>query len=544
MSRKILTMYDTRKAHTRDIWNVLNLDLLRIILNNKFQGITHRDEQTVKNIIEMKILDYARRIMTKAYSSSNSRGYVDVFAINNLIETIDLESTILAALMDEHSDANFLYNYLSANAYVIHSVNGRHTGTDHWLKYPTLMDRISRLPSGTQNRFSIFVDKQRSDRSTMGVKYNIRVQMMTPAGTIRKLNLRAKSENEMLIIIDTLKAFNRGLGAGGFIKALFADNFFSRASTLANENLVVRSESFTLTREVDGVIHKYKVATLDQLKIYPELARGVLVDGNTRLKVGDDYYPIVRAEAVSVLDLGAIFSNPNDALGYLLEILGFEESHTHDTSATDGVVYHTAYGLIKDVQCLLNLEAGFVPIYTARTREYNYYKSAAQLSNGDIKKINNIGVIAPLLTDRQYSMLMDALGFATGFSLTDIIAPEDIPQFEEILRDLSLHFERYGFYIDERADLVKIQEAFGLIVNEDFTVAGTTPNYAGDVSDYAGIRTEMQQWWENLRKSRQSTSIMDKIYQYYLKFVDPEIDSVFFNSQYAREFRSKYYWFH
>ncbi|MHA1900059.1 MAG: hypothetical protein ACTSW5_04125 [Promethearchaeota archaeon] len=100
----------------------------------------------------------------------------------------------------------------------------------------------------------------------------------------------------MLIIVDTLKAFNRGLGAGGFIKALFADNFFSRASTLANENLVVRSESFTLTREVDGVIHKYKVATLDQLKIFPELMHGyfVIVGGVTNLYLGGEYFPMIE----------------------------------------------------------------------------------------------------------------------------------------------------------------------------------------------------------------------------------------------------------
>ncbi|MHA1768133.1 MAG: hypothetical protein ACTSVK_17940, partial [Promethearchaeota archaeon] len=80
---------------------------------------------------------------------------------------------------------------------------------------------------------------------------------------------------------------------------------------------------------------------------------------------------------------------------------------------------------------------------------------------------------------------MDALGIAAGVDIANINDPTKIPRFEEILRDLSLHFEKYGFYIDERADLVQIQEAFGLIVDHNtYEVAGVVPDYSTYTSDY------------------------------------------------------------
>ncbi|MHA1857719.1 MAG: hypothetical protein ACTSYY_16925 [Promethearchaeota archaeon] len=193
-----------------------------------------------------------------------------------------------------------------------------------------------------------------------------------------------------------------------------------------------------------------------------------------------------------------------------------------------------------------NIEAGNVPIYSAVQNIYDYYRSAAQLPSGDIRRVNNIGVIGPLLTDRQYDMLMDALGIAAGVDIANINDPTKIPRFEEILRDLSLHFEKYGFYIDERADLVQIQEAFGLIVDHNtYEVAGVVPDYSTYTSDYewseadfAGIRPEMRDWWRNLRVSnQQKDSLIYRLYKHYIYLITEDWPD-------CKKFRAQYYWYH
>ncbi|MHA1647953.1 MAG: hypothetical protein ACTSVL_10305 [Promethearchaeota archaeon] len=113
--------------------------------------------------------------------------------------------------------------------------------------------------------------------------------------------------------------------------------------------------------------------------------------------------------------------------------------------------------------------------------------------------MDNIGISAPLVTQTQWDMLMRALAYV-GFKKFGT----DIPMFEDIMRDLSLHPETYGFDISKQNELKEIQEAFGIIVNPDYTVSGTTPVYsvAGDINNFQGISEDMQGWWRNFRTSR------------------------------------------
>ena len=550
-SKNILTMYDHKNVGIKHMEKSLNLDILKIILYEKFKGRTESDVQTIKTLINIQVFAYARRVMAFAYKISDNRRRVDIKRINDFIDTIDLESQILATLTlewpkDELSmlKKKFIHKYLSANLYLIHSLNEEHTGTNQWLKKLTLLDKNSRLPPKTIGRFKVFINRELTNELKKSNIYHIRVDMKTDSGKIKRLNLRAKSSIEMNAIIDTLKAYDRALGEGGFLKAVFADNFFSRGAALHTKGLAVVTPSYKISRKVGSVLHTYKVSELYQFNIWPELAGGTLTDGDTKLKVGGYSYDIVRNdESVSTLDVGSIFSNPDDALGYFLEILGFELSYTKGSIIMEKI-NHAAYSLMKDVQCLSNLIAGMVPIYMALEVEYEYYKEAARLPAPYIEKIKNIGIKAPLLKDNHYKMLTDALSFATRIDLNIVIDPKQIPRFEFILRDLSLNYEKYGFFESQRSELVKIQEAFGLIIDSvTHIVEGTieNPDYTNPVviSDSTGIQPDMQQWWENLRRSRQSSSIMNKLYQFYLELIDSDN-----RDPSAIDFRSKYYWYH
>ena len=194
------------------------------------------------------------------------------------------------------------------------------------------------------------------------------------------------------------------------------------------------------------------------------------------------------------MDIGLIFANKNDGFGLILEKLGYNKFRRNDPIKL--------YGPKKDHQCKLYLDKGFAQIYfTDSIREDTYYRTSAD--------IQNIGRIAPLLTQAQYNDLIQALIFAgTGHSGTNI------PKFESILRDLSLNPKKYGFSDSptSRLKLKEIQEAFGLIVNADYTVSGS-------VGSNTGINSDMLQWWTNFRNSHNPSAdnLMEKIFQYALR---------------------------
>jgi len=417
------------------------------------------------------------------------------------------------------------------------------TGEKHWTRERTLFNLHEKIPLAIVERFKVFIDKDSSGKNQK--IYHIRVDVKID-GVLTRLNLRAKSALEMRTIVNTLKAVNRLTGEGGYFKHILADNFFSRGKSLRREGLVVNTKIYKITRvENSGtpseVKHYYKTSTLDQFNIWPEFAGATFASDGSYLTTasGVKFDISLDDHAISTLDLMAINSNPEDVLGYILEVLGYKESNKYG-SKKSGEIFHTAYGLIKDIQCLANILDGIAPIYMAQGKIYDYYKEAAQLPAPYIRKIRHIGIIAPLLSDNQYNILMDVLGFATSTDLRNINDPSQIPRFEYIIRDLSLHPEKYGFLPSEAPMLVKIQEALGLIVNPDHTVDGTVenPDYNDPqvISSTAGIQPDMQQWWENLRKSRQETSMMNKIYEYFLKLIDRtnKIDP-------APDFRREYY---
>ena len=75
--------------------------------------------------------------------------------------------------------------------------------------------------------------------------------------------------------------------------------------------------------------------------------------------------------------------------------------------------------------------------------------------------------------------------------------------FEDVLSDLSLHPEAYGFIMDERSQLIAIQEAFGFIVN----------HATGQI---IGRDLNMDDWWTNFDNSRNLNGLMWEVYQYFL----------------------------
>ncbi len=188
----------------------------------------------------------------------------------------------------------------------------------------------------------------------------------------------------------------------------------------------------------------------------------------------------------SSMDEAYAFTNPYDAWGVCLEHLGYRFINPR-------IIEN--YAVRKDGLCPRWLDAGAIPIYTADGIQYAYYKNRdpnfpavrefqAMFAASVPFVVQNIGTIAPLL-DRsfmhnQVKMLFTALEKAGAGH----IGPTN-PLFEEVLRDLSLHYDDYGF--GNMADAKEIQEEFGFIVDAAGNVIGVNPTY--------------QQWWDNVHAS-------------------------------------------
>ncbi len=175
-----------------------------------------------------------------------------------------------------------------------------------------------------------------------------------------------------------------------------------------------------------------------------ELNEGVGVIGHRFYCLSNDIPMIldVKATLITILDQGTIFGTHHDGLGYFLEDLGYLETNIYSKHEADGslTVTKTAYGLDKDVRCLVLMLKRIVPLHKADGEIYIYYKSGGWAEAGF--PIRNISKIAPLLSRPKHGSLMTALGF-TGVDRLNLNDPTQIPLFESVLRDLTIHPEKY-----------------------------------------------------------------------------------------------------
>ena len=88
-----------------------------------------------------------------------------------------------------------------------------------------------------------------------------------------------------------------------------------------------------------------------------------------------------------------------------------------------------------------------------------------------------------------------------AFKYASIHLPaSQIQSFEVFLRDLSLHFTKYGgISLTDRLVFKEIQEAVGLIVDP---ITYQVP--AGDLGILQNADMNMLKWWNNFRKSNQA----------------------------------------
>ncbi len=503
---KLLTVYGNKNVHISVIDDALNIDQMIIMLKEKHTSTDSATQVIINDIINIEVNNFHRNVIRRANSLQDANGFVHIDIINEFISDQHLESHIQAAILSKLSTSElsvlkrkYVAQLLTANSYEIHSIEGDAWGKNHWTRARTVLDR-GKIPSRSKDRLKVFIDKDsKNPRNTI---YHIRLDVKMDSEIVR-LNIRAKSAIEMRTFVNTLKAYDRNLGAGGFIKNIFADNFFSRLkkNVLGEPKLVIDTIKYRIFIRNDRgkIIKSYEVAELNDFMSHSDFERGSINDAGTILTVGGREHYIITDVKVAPLDLAVIFSNPSDGLGFIVEILGMGEWETR----TDiyGKIVAKAYGLIKDYHCLLNIFQGMVPVYVAEGAKYTFYKNSPN--------IEHIGNKAPLLTSHQYGMLMTALGFA-GIDVQDLSNPSQIPLFEDIMRDLSLHPEKYGFLESDAGVLSKIQEAFGFQLNDQHEVIG--------------INSAMVPWWFNFHNSRNENTILSNDYQHFLDLLSDEED--------------------
>ena len=432
---------------------------LKKTLERKFIGFgTNTNERaTIIDIVskQVDILEASLTQFAKKHKRITSTQY------NSFVITHDISSRIIAECLNVHNIflfdlqdmPNINYKLDTATRIYKRVIQAKLTGVFARFKPETLAIWGLKIYDHANHHYT--------------VKYN-----KIEGGKMVEVSVEALSSGERDSIIHTIKALDRGFGLGGFFSDVFGDEVFT---TLRGKRIVIFHEEY-------HYIHRgitYKALSLENLKLYPALEDidlDVLEDGSYM-----DW-------SYSILDLGARFANMNDGIGFILEKLGYTTFQHGDRTKL--------YGPKKDFQCLLNLLRGMAPIYTTYRINDNYYRTSPE--------IENIGRIAPLLSSEQYDVLMSALLFASiGHIGTNI------PTFESVLRDLSLNPDKYGVTdtLANREKFKLIQEAFGLIVNPDFTVSGTS-------GTNTGINSDMHRWWDNLRNSRSAsaTNLMEQIF--------------------------------